>query len=725
MLFKNIPIQKKLVRIISLISGIVLVITSVTFFIYEFYSFRKTSIEKLSTIGAIISTNSTAALAFDNANDAKEILAALKAETHIVAAALYDKDGNLFSQYSSGSGSPVFPARPGSEGYRFEDAHLQGFHPVVQDTRQLGTLYLKSDLGAMYERMQLYSIIVVLVIALSFLLVYILSRILQKSVSVPILALAETAKVVSNKSDYSLRAVKQGEDELGSLTDAFNHMLAQIEEQTTRQQLAEKEKEHALQKLSESEELFRSMIEQLPNPVIRYSPDGTFTYANAAWETMWEDKRENAIGYNIRNDRQMISSGLSEYVEQAFAGKVALSDPYLYDPALIGKKGRPRWIQMLLYPLKDADNKILEVILILLDITANKEAEKIVKESEEKFRSMIERISDAFITIDKDWVYTYVNKKAAELSGKPAGYLVGKNVWEVFPEGIGQPFYNELQKAMKTQQPAHLEMYYPPANKWYEDYIYPTPESVSVYYHEITQKKRDEIALRESEERYKQLNEELRNLSAHLQSIREEERMNIAREIHDQLGQQLTVMKMDVSWLKKKLVTTDNKAKEKLEGLDNMLDDTVKIVRRIASDLRPGLLDDLGLLAAVEWQLEDFGKRSGIAVQVNCLKEEPALPDAVKIGLFRIIQESLTNVARYAQAKNLSVQMKYQNDDLVLTIRDDGIGFDKTKIASKKTLGILGMRERTTMMGGSYEIISEPGEGTTVIVKVPVEQALH
>ena len=232
MLFKDMPIRRKLMRIIFLISGIVLLVTCITFFIYEFYAFRKTTVEKLSTIGKIISANSTAALAFDNQDDAKEILAALKTEPHIVAAGLYDKNGYLFSRYSSGTGINIVPAKPGLEGYHFIHSHLEGFQPVMLESKQLGTLYLKSDLGAMYERLRLYGLIVALVVSLSFLLAYLLSKILQKSISTPVLALAETAKVISNEKDYSVRAVKTGNDEVGALTDAFNNMLEQIQDQT-------------------------------------------------------------------------------------------------------------------------------------------------------------------------------------------------------------------------------------------------------------------------------------------------------------------------------------------------------------------------------------------------------------------------------------------------------------------------------------------------------------
>ena len=244
MLFKDMPIQKKLVRIIFLISGAVLLVTCITFFVYEFYAFRIATIEKLSTIGKIIAANSTATLAFDDREGAKEILAALRTEPHIVAAALYDEKGNLFSQYPENLAVNNFPASPGMIGFNFSQAYLEGFQPLIEGTRRFGTLYLKSDLEDIYERFRLYGIITILAIALSLLLAYLLSKILQKSISNPILALAKTAKTISVNRDYSFRAIKSGEDELGSLTDSFNDMLHQI-------QLAEEEN----RKLNEDLEL--------------------------------------------------------------------------------------------------------------------------------------------------------------------------------------------------------------------------------------------------------------------------------------------------------------------------------------------------------------------------------------------------------------------------------------------------------------------------------------
>jgi signal transduction histidine kinase len=230
MFLSDLPIKRKLTVILMLVSGVVVLLTCASFFAYEFLTFRQTTIGQLSTLGEVVAANSTAALAFKNRDDATEILNSLKAEKHIVSAALYDKDGNLFSTYPTGRPSEAFPAILEKDGFRFGKAHLYGFQPVVQGVnKRLGTLYLNADMEAVYERFRLYGAIAGLVIAVSFLVAYLLSRALQSQISHPILNLAETATAVAERRDYSVRAAKGGKDEVGLLTDAFNQMLTEIQ----------------------------------------------------------------------------------------------------------------------------------------------------------------------------------------------------------------------------------------------------------------------------------------------------------------------------------------------------------------------------------------------------------------------------------------------------------------------------------------------------------------
>lgn len=231
LMWKDRPIPKKLITVILLTSGAVLLLTSISFFVSEFITFRQTTLRQLSTLGEIIAANSTAALAFESREDADEILSALKAEKHIIAAGLYDKEGKLFSHYPLDLPTAVLPTQIETTGYQFKNGALEGYQQVFQGQKFLGTFYLKSDMDAMYEQFQFHGIIAVLVIILSFIVAYLLSKTMQQSISKPILALAETAKAVSDRKDYSVRASKLGNDEIGLLTDAFNQMLTQIQEQ--------------------------------------------------------------------------------------------------------------------------------------------------------------------------------------------------------------------------------------------------------------------------------------------------------------------------------------------------------------------------------------------------------------------------------------------------------------------------------------------------------------
>ncbi len=231
--FRDRPIRRKLMTMILVTSGVVLALTCAAFIGYELLTFRGTAARQLETLGEIIAAESTGAVAFDNQRDATEILSALKAERHIVAACLYDSTGRIFARYPANAPDRDFPPQPLADGYRFSDGFLVGFTPVVQvaGSDRFGTLHLRSDMAAMWERLRLYGLIAALVVVLASAVAYGLSQTFQRQISQPILALADTARAISDRRDYAVRAQKHGDDELGVLTDAFNHMLTQIQEQ--------------------------------------------------------------------------------------------------------------------------------------------------------------------------------------------------------------------------------------------------------------------------------------------------------------------------------------------------------------------------------------------------------------------------------------------------------------------------------------------------------------
>jgi signal transduction histidine kinase len=234
---KGTSIKRKMTLLFLLTSGTVLILSGAAYLSYEYITYRQTAREQLETLGEILAANSAAAVAFGNEQDAAQVLAALAAEPHIVAAGLFDRDGALLSKYPAGATTENFPAAPQGDGFRFENGHLVGFQPVAQEgNRRLGTLYIESDMDALYERFRFFVELGAGVALVSLLVAFLVSRILERQISDPIMALAGTAHAVATLGDYSVRAKTAGEGELALLTDAFNTMLTHIDKQNREQQ---------------------------------------------------------------------------------------------------------------------------------------------------------------------------------------------------------------------------------------------------------------------------------------------------------------------------------------------------------------------------------------------------------------------------------------------------------------------------------------------------------
>lgn len=217
-----------------------------------------------------------------------------------------------------------------------------------------------------------------------------------------------------------------------------------------------------------------------------------------------------------------------------------------------------------------------------------------------------------------------------------------------------------------------------------------------------------------------QSREQLRNLAAYQQDVREQERVRIAREIHDQLGQSLTIMSMDLTWIKKHLSKRSPKIDEKISGMFKVIDDALGRLHTVTAELRPVILDDFGLAAAIEWQVEEYSNRIGIECRMDPTGFEPDLPKGQATALFRIFQEILTNIMRHAQAKEVVVKLEAGNGDLILQVRDDGRGITESEVNDPKAFGLLGIRERLYPFGGQVTFDGRPGLGTLVTVRLPL-----
>jgi PAS domain S-box-containing protein len=228
-----------------------------------------------------------------------------------------------------------------------------------------------------------------------------------------------------------------------------------------------------------------------------------------------------------------------------------------------------------------------------------------------------------------------------------------------------------------------------------------------------------------AEEQLKNSHEQLRGFAEHIEAVREEERTWIAREIHDELGQVLTGLKIDISWLDKKLTSvcsgdSNHVLSKRTRSMKDLIDSTIQSVRKISTKLRPGILNDLGLLAAVEWQATEYQTRMGIKFEVTSNIDGIELDERRSSAVFRIFQELMTNIARHANATKVSINLKERDGYLILKVRDNGRGITEQESDNVKSLGILGMRERALLLGGKFSITGMPGQGTRATVKIPI-----
>lgn len=353
------PIQQKINRAILITSTAVLLLTVLAYLTYEYLTFREVTLERVSTLGEVISTNSTAALAFDSQKDAFEILSALKADEHIVAAALYDEGGNLFSKYPMDLNETLLPERINQIGYNFEGTYLHGFHPIILGSKPIGTLYLEYDLKSVYKQLAYFSLVAFVVFLLSLFMAYLLSYKLQKRIANPIISLANVAQSISIPKDYSVRAIKQSEDEIGLLTDAFNKMLTQIEEQS-----------FALQ---ESEEFSRTLLESTPDCVNALDLQGRLLTINPQGKKMMEIDDFNKVHGRIWTDlwRGDYHSEALTAVERARNGEIGH-----FQGLSATMKGNLKWWDVLIAPVYGPERKVERLVAVSRDITKLKELEQ-------------------------------------------------------------------------------------------------------------------------------------------------------------------------------------------------------------------------------------------------------------------------------------------------------------------------------------------------------------
>jgi len=347
--------------------------------------------------------------------------------------------------------------------------------------------------------------------------------------------------------------------------------------------------------------------------------------------------------------------------------------------------------------------------------------ERTLRESQQRYRSVFENTGTATMIIEEDMTISMVNTEWEKLSGYSKKEVEGKKKWTEFVYKEDLERMEERHRKMRGKGAQTLNEY---EFRFFDRHgnvkdilgktgVIPITKGRVVSWLDITERKQAEAELKRSQE-------ELRNLTAHLQSVREEERRSLARDIHDDLGQALTALKMDLSLLSKKFPKDQKPLLDRTQAISKLMDTSIETVKRISTELRPGVLDDLGLTAAIEWQAEEFEHRTGITCEVTSDPRDIILDRDRSTAIFRIFQESLTNVARHAQATRVTASLKEKAGTLELKVRDNGRGITKEQISDPKSFGIIGMRERVYAWEGQVTVKSAPGQGTTVAVRIPL-----
>ena len=343
----------------------------------------------------------------------------------------------------------------------------------------------------------------------------------------------------------------------------------------------------------------------------------------------------------------------------------------------------------------------------------SRDLERQVRERTQEINSILRYTPSVVYIKDREGRYTLVNSRYEEVFGIRNEQIRGKTDHEIFPRSLADQF-----RASDLRVLAHRESYQ-------VEEVIPQPDGTRTYLSvkfPIYNEQEVPIGLcgiATDITELKRAQDQLRRLSGSIMANQEKERRAIARELHDELGQVLTALRMDAVWLSARLRPNDPKAADRALAMCQLIDNTIDEVRSLATRLRPGVLDDLGLLDALDWYITDFEKRTGIA----CVFKHRNVPEVDGIGAtaaYRIAQEALTNVTRHAAATEVRVSLKPEKGGLTLAVVDNGQGFDLKEIEASECLGLAGMRERAGLLGGSLEIRSQPGKGTKVCFRLPV-----
>lgn len=477
--------------------------------------------------------------------------------------------------------------------------------------------------------------------------------------------------------------------------------------------------------LRHSEERLQVLLENMPAVAIQgYHPDGTVHYWNRASETMYGYNSSEAIGRNLVDliippdlrpfVREAIRTGAETGVMPAPAEFILMrrdgtSVPVFSSHAVIGLPGRDP-----------------EMYCIDIDLSSLKDAESELRRREREFVAMAENSPDIIMRQDRDFRHLYVNPAVMNVVNIPPEEWIGKTHAELgFSEKLCRHWETKIREVFDTAEPCHdeFELDTPEGTAIIDWRLIPETDeegkvvTVLSVSRDVTYQHRMSRKLKDNARELAESREQLRRLRTHAEHIKEDEQRRIARRIHDEFGQRLTSLTMDLTWLRDSICGPHTPAYHRVNGDLEVIGSLLALARDISMELRPSVLDHFGLPAALEWSAEKFEESTGIPVDVD-IDEELRLPKETESGMYRIVQELLTNIARHAEAGRVRLSYQKENGAAQIVISDDGRGMPEDAAESQESMGLLAIQETALSIVGTLDIQSRLGSGTTVTVSV-------
>jgi PAS domain S-box-containing protein len=485
------------------------------------------------------------------------------------------------------------------------------------------------------------------------------------------------------------------------------------------------ERKKAEQLVREAEDRFKRIFEKITTPVAAYEihPPKKFVFINPKF-TEW-------FGYTIEDLPDIAHWRLLAFRDEEYYLQMEKEWQSELKKVYSGEKAESGPNEVTVY-CKNGTIKDLELAfttdenlcyITFTDVTERNSILRALRENARNFRNISEQLPIPICVFSDKGETKFLNQAFVDAFGYTREDIPTRRDWllKAYPDGDYRKQVMAIREKAKNTHPktstllvSHYEVTCKDGSKKNVEFFVNTGhKNLYIVAHDITGKLK-------AEEELKQSHRQLRELSSYLENIREEERKHISREIHDELGQQLTLLKLDLLQMTKKINPEEKEMIEKMKQADQLLAETMRSVRKIATQLRPSILDNLGLVSALEWQSREFEKNFGIRCIFESLLNEPQFTISQSNALFRIYQEALTNIARHAGATQVDAVLSQDKDKIVLEIRDNGKGFRIDDLAYKKTLGLKGMQERALMIDGDFHIESIPTKGTYIQISIPI-----